>query len=77
MTAQRYTGSAFTNLSQVRRFNGSAFVDVSFGRHWTGSQWVTFWPIGGGGPVGGPLNLDESTTAIGSTFNLTQTTQGL
>ena len=77
MTAQRYTGSAFTNLSQIKRYTGSAWADVSFGKRWTGSAWEQFWPLTGGGPTSGPYNLDETTQAIGTVFNLTQTPQGL
>ena len=80
MIAQRFTGTAFVDLSSIKRWTGSAFVDVGFGKRWTGTVWEQFWPFpgppGGGGLVG-PYNLDEATVTLGATFNLTKTVQGL
>lgn len=44
MTAKRYDGSAFQDLTHFRRWSGSAWVDAGFARRWDGSQWVEFWP---------------------------------
>lgn len=44
MTARRYNGSSYTDLSHFRRWSGSAWVDATFARRWDGSQWVAFWP---------------------------------
>lgn len=44
MTARRYDGSSWQDLSHFRRWSGSAWTDATFARRWDGSQWVEFWP---------------------------------
>lgn len=45
MTARRYDGATFQDLTHFRRWSGSAWTDATHARRWDGSQWVEFWPV--------------------------------
>lgn len=44
MTAKRYDGASWQDLSHFRRWNGSSWTDATFARRWSGSAWEEFWP---------------------------------
>lgn len=76
MTAQSWNGAQWSNLSTAKRWDGSVWQDLLFGRRYTGLGWIEFYTFGGGGggPITGQWNLDE-TPQTGTTFNLTQAAQ--
>lgn len=73
MTLKRWTGSAFTDLTQLKRWNGSAWVDLTLLKKWNGSAWVDV-PLPGGG--GATLNATISNgSAYGAEFRLSPPAQ--
>lgn len=51
MPLQRWTGSAFVDVSTLKRWNGSAWVDISTAQRWNGSSWVAVTLPGGSGAI--------------------------
>lgn len=43
MSFQRYTGSAWTDISKVQRYTGSAWTDCEAVKRYNGSAWVDVW----------------------------------
>jgi hypothetical protein len=59
MTAKRYNGTSFVDISTYKRWNGSAWVTLTTAKRWNGSAWVNLFAGGGGG--GGSLALNPSS----------------
>lgn len=43
MSFKRYTGSAWTDISNVKRYTGSAWTDCDSVKRYNGSAWVDVW----------------------------------
>lgn len=57
MTAKRWTGTAFIDLTTLKRWSGSAWVDITIAKRWDGSAWVDILGAGGS-PTGLQVTID-------------------
>lgn len=65
MTAKRWTGTAYADITTKKRWTGTAWTDLTTAKRWDGSAWVDIGFAGGGGG----LQLSASTGLVTGLFS--------